>query len=123
MADTLFEWKLEAQGLHPDTLPAHVLCEIVLNIEKSLLAVAQEQYPNIKPEDIVVALNEVGDGSARLRFASANVLVIATAATILATAIHTRTFNALPKAAQESLDKIVHVTKRNNYNSELRLKG
>lgn len=98
-----FNIEIAGKDVRPETTRAGDLADFVAAMEKSILDTAAHQGIQL-PDEAIVSLVEINEGSNRLKLVIAGVAI--TAAASVSTSIRTQNYNALPVSAHESLHKI-----------------
>lgn len=101
MTDSSVELRIRGAHLHPETLKASDLAQILLCLEKAIAVTADVRPTDDEPEPVVVSLTAIRDGSADLG------LTVSPAAwgavVTVSRSISDRQFERLPRTAQARL--------------------
>jgi hypothetical protein len=104
----------------PGVVRSRELAEVIVSFEEMLACVVADQHSNIKKDDVVIGLSNLGDGSIRLGFKSVLTSVVIAAYLSVAGAVEKNEFSSLPSSSLRALDRIVSFTRRHNCVAELR---
>lgn len=101
MSDAAVELRLRGAGLHPETLRASDLAQVLVCFEKAIEAAATVLPSEDEPRPVVVSLTAVRDGSACLELTVSP--AVWDAVVTVARSIEDREYGRLPRAAQTRL--------------------
>lgn len=104
--------------MHPSTVPAHELADLLLGAEQAVTSLAAQNFPDLDPSSVVVGLVGVRDASLGLEFASNRPDVVAPAFQRLALGVKTRSCEGFPSRGIAGLEVIMSFTARRKCRAE-----
>lgn len=116
----IMELKFSGENIIPENISNKELADLLVSVEDSLLNIIMSQHPDVNPDDIVIGLIEVQEGSAKFRFSSNLPALALSAFTALSLSITNNDLSSLPHQTAKSVRKIHEFTVKRNCNAEFR---
>lgn len=98
--------------MHPVTVPAHELADLLMGAEQAIASLAAQQFPELDPSTLIVGLTGVRDTSLALEFASNRPDIVAPAFQRLAAGVRARSCADFPSRSLAGLEVLASFSKR-----------
>jgi hypothetical protein len=116
MTDSSVELRIRGAHLHPETLKASDLAQILLCLEKAIAITADVRPTEDEPEPVVVSLTAIRDGSAGLGLTVSP--AVWGAVVMICVSIADREFRHLPRNAQAKLAELSRLFVKQGWEGE-----
>lgn len=120
MESTLFEIRLVGEGLKPGQIRSKELAEVIEVVEDMIASIVVHENPELKKENIIIGLAEIGNSSIGLRFAPNLEELTIPATHRLTQSVNNGDFSHLPSSVVNGLRKISSFTRKHECDAEFR---
>jgi hypothetical protein len=118
-----FQIRFTGGDVHPSTVPAHELADLLNAAEQAVTSLAAQNFPDLDPSSVLVGLVGIRDASLGLEFTSNRPDVVAPAFHRLAMGVKTRSCEGFPSRGIAGLEVIASFTARRKCRAEFRKGG
>jgi hypothetical protein len=109
---TTFQIRFTGGDVHPVTVPAHELADLLLGAEQAISSLASKEFPELDASTLVIGLSSIKDASLGLEFTTNRPDVVGPAFQRLANGIHSKTWEDFPSRSLAGLEIIANFTSR-----------
>jgi len=115
----LFKIRFAGGDVHPDTVPAHELAELLIATEQALTSVVAQENPDVDTSELIVGLVNVKDESLGLEFATSRPALFERAFDRVTVAVSSRRFDELPSRAIVGIQTIASFNHRRRCQAQI----